>query len=46
MENTELILTYAGMDIWDRSVYKEPCGRLWKADSPTKYTVPQLCTSV
>lgn len=46
MENKELILTYAGMDSWDRPIYTESGGKLWKDVSPMKYTKPQLCTSV
>lgn len=42
MESKELILTYVGMDSWDRPVYKEPGGRFWEDVSPMKYTGPQF----
>ncbi|NDO52045.1 hypothetical protein FMM75_22655 [Lachnospiraceae bacterium MD335] len=46
MKNKELVLSYMGMDSWDRPVYKEPNGRLWKDVSPVKHQKPDLCTSV
>lgn len=46
MENKEMILTFIGMDGWDRPVYKDSTGRLWKDVNPTKDYAPELCTSV
>ena len=46
MENKELVLTYIGMDSWDRPVYREADGKLWKDVSPVKHMKPDLCTSV
>lgn len=42
----ELVLTYLGMDSWDRPVYSEPSGKLWKDVAPLKSAIPRLCTSV
>lgn len=46
MKNEELVLTYIGMDSWDRPVYKEADGKLWKDVSPIEHMKTDLCTSV
>lgn len=46
MEKKELVLTFIGMDSWDRPVYKESDGMLWKDVSQIKDNKPDLCTSV
>jgi hypothetical protein len=39
-------LTFKGMDSWDRSVYEDENGKLWKDVDPRKNRTPDLCTSV
>lgn len=38
-------LTYKGMDSWDRPVYEDERGILWKDVNPRKARDPDLCTS-
>ncbi len=44
--NDDLVLTFIGMDSWDRPVYKESNGILWKDVAPRENCAPKLCTSV
>ena len=45
-ENSDLIqLWYIGKDCWDRPVYKDIDGRLWKDIDPLSYKNPKLCTA-
>jgi len=39
-------LNFLGMDSWDRPVYKDENGKLWKDVDPRKHREPDLCTSV
>ncbi len=43
---SKLVLTYIGMDGWDRPVYKEENGRLWKDVNPRPGREADLCTSM
>ena len=45
MKKKELVLTFVGMDGWDRPVYKDSTGVLWKDADPRKNSAPRLCTS-
>lgn len=38
-------LTFKGMDNWDRPVYEDEQGILWKDVDPRKNRKPDLCTS-
>lgn len=38
-------LIYIGMDSWNRPVYKDENGRLWKDVDPRSNREPDLCTS-
>lgn len=38
-------LTFKGMDYWDRPVYEDENGRLWKDVDTRKNREPDLCTS-
>ena len=42
----EVKLTYTGMDNWDRPVYEDEKGRLWKDVDPRRDMQPDLCTSM
>ena len=42
----KITLTFIGMDGWDRPVYKDESGRLWKDVDPRRRCAPNLCTSV
>lgn len=42
----EVKLTYKGMDNWDRPVYEDENGKLWKDVNPSEYSKPDLCTSL
>ncbi|MFA6805725.1 MAG: hypothetical protein WCR17_07130 [Candidatus Methanomethylophilaceae archaeon] len=37
-------LTFKGMDSWDRPVYEDENGRLWKDVDPRKNRKADLCT--
>ena len=39
-------LEYIGMDSWDRPVYKDENGKLWKDVDPRKHRDANMCTSV
>ena len=41
-----LHLKFIGMDSWDRPVYKDDLGTLWKDVDPRAGMKPNLCTSV
>lgn len=41
-----LHLKFIGMDSWDRPVYKDDMGTLWKDVNSRAGTKPDLCTSV
>ena len=41
-----LHLKFVGMDSWDRPVYKDDSGTLWKDVDPRAGVKPNLCTSV
>ena len=38
-------LVFKGMDSWDRPVYEDENGKLWKDVDPRKNREPDLCTS-
>lgn len=40
----KLVLTFIGMDSWDRPVYKDETEQLWKDVDPRKNRKPDLCT--
>lgn len=40
-----LYLKFIGMDSWDRPVYKDDLGTLWKDVVPRAGMKPDLCTS-
>lgn len=42
----KVTLKYLGMDSWDRPVYEDENGTLWKDTSPGRIFGPHLCTSV
>lgn len=42
----EVKLTYKGRDDWDRPVYEDENGQLWKDVDPRVGMEPDLCTSV
>ena len=42
----KITLNYIGMDSWDRPVYEDESGVLWKDISPLKKWPPELCTSI
>lgn len=39
-------LKFVGMDSWDRSVYTDDMGTLWKDVNPRARMQPDLCNSV
>ena len=41
-----LYLKFVGMDSWERPVYKDDIGTLWKDVDPRAGMEPNLCTSV
>ena len=41
-----LHLKFIGMDSWDRPVYKDDMGTIWKDVDPRAGMKPDLCTSV
>lgn len=41
----EKVLRFLGMDSWDRPVYEDENGKLWKDVDPRKGRVAELCTS-
>jgi len=43
---SRLVLTYVGMDSWDRPVYRDETGRLWKDVDPRPNMAADLCTSL
>ncbi len=47
MDNSKTVhLKFIGTDSWDRPVYREENGTLWKDLDPRAKTKPNLCTSV
>ena len=40
-----MILTFKGIDSWDRPVYEDPEERLWKDTNPMEDTEPNLCSA-
>lgn len=47
MGNSKVLhLKFAGMDSWDRPVYEDDDGTLWKDVDPKAGMKPNLCTSV
>lgn len=47
MESSKTInLKFIGMDSWQRPVYQEENGTLWKDTNPRKEMQPELCTAV
>ena len=45
-DSKALHLKFVGMDSWDRPVYKDDGGTLWKDVDPRAGMKPNLCTSV
>lgn len=41
-----MVLKYLGNDSWDRPVYIDYDGRLWKDTNPRENWTPALCTAV
>jgi hypothetical protein len=41
-----MVLVYRGRDSWDRPVYVDQRGRLWKDTNPRKGWQPSLCTAL
>ena len=41
----KITLKFLGMDSWDRPVYKDETGKLWKDINPRRQYAPELCTS-
>ena len=40
-----MILTFKGIDSWDRPVYEDQEGRLWKDTNPMEDIEPHLCSA-
>lgn len=41
----EITMKFLGMDSWDRPVYEDETGTLWKDVHPHSQYTPKLCTS-
>ena len=41
----KITLKFLGMDSWDRPVYEDETGTLWKDVNPRSQYEPELCTS-
>lgn len=44
-DKKEMLLRYMGRDSWDRPVYKDETGTLWKDVQPIAGRTPNLCTA-
>ena len=41
----KITLKFLGLDSWDRPVYRDETGTLWKDVDPRRKFAPDLCTS-
>lgn len=45
-QKEEVVMIYVGMDSWDRPVYRDPDGKLWKDTNPRSHVPASLYSSL